>query len=138
MERTLCKCDVRGWKDGGEHLSVVVRFCRHDVRVGEVPVPKITDPGDVVIRVTASGICGSDLHLYNGTMPGMKPGDILGHEPMGVVEEVGPEVATLQPGDRVVVAFDLGCGKCLYCKEVRNEMTRLCVWFEFLLFSQSN
>ena len=91
---------------------------RQDVRVAEVPVPKITDPADVIIKITASGLCGSDLHLYNGAMPGMKKGDILGHEPMGIVEEVGPEVAKIKKGDRVVVAFDLGCGSCLYCKEV--------------------
>ena len=86
--------------------------------MAEVPVPKITDPADVIIKITASGLCGSDLHLYNGSMPGMKKGDILGHEPMGIVEEVGPEVTKIKKGDRVVVAFDLGCGSCLYCKEV--------------------
>jgi len=89
---------------------------KKDVRYEEKPRPHIADPRDVVIRVTATTVCGSDLHLYSGSMPDMHTGDILGHESMGVVEEIGSEVKTLQIGQRVVVAFDIACGLCEYCK----------------------
>ena len=88
---------------------------RHDMRVDNVPDPKIEEPTDVIIRVTSSGICGSDLHPYNGFAPGMKAGDILGHEPMGVVVEVGSAVKKLKKGDRVVVPFTISCGSCFFC-----------------------
>jgi threonine dehydrogenase-like Zn-dependent dehydrogenase len=88
---------------------------KRDVRVEEVPDPKIQEPTDAVIRVTSSGLCGSDLHLYEVLTPFMTPGDILGHEPMGIVEEVGPEVPNLKPGDRVVVPFQISCGHCFMC-----------------------
>ncbi|GGS33157.1 zinc-dependent alcohol dehydrogenase [Streptomyces griseoviridis] len=88
---------------------------KRDVRVEEVPDPKIQEPTDAVIRVTSSGLCGSDLHLYEVLTPFMTPGDILGHEPMGIVEEVGPEVPDLRPGDRVVVPFQIACGHCYMC-----------------------
>ncbi|WP_165250443.1 zinc-dependent alcohol dehydrogenase [Paludisphaera soli] len=89
----------------------------HDVRVEDAPDPKIEDPRDVVIRITATAICGSDLHLYNGLMPTMEKGDVLGHEPMGIVEEVGPAVSRLKKGDRVVVPFTISCGDCFFCKK---------------------
>jgi threonine dehydrogenase-like Zn-dependent dehydrogenase len=85
--------------------------------VDTVPDPKIQDAGDVVIKITASGICGSDLHLYDGLMPAMKSGDILGHEPMGIVEEVGKGITKLKKGDRVVVPFTISCGKCWFCQK---------------------
>src|SRR5881275_915053 len=88
---------------------------KRDVRVETVPDPRIEDPGDVIVRVTSSGICGSDLHLYEVLGPFMGEGDILGHEPMGVVEAVGPEVAGIQPGDRVVIPFNISCGDCFMC-----------------------
>jgi threonine dehydrogenase-like Zn-dependent dehydrogenase len=94
-------------------------LCWHghgDVRVDTVPDPKIQDPTDAVIRITSSGICGSDLHLYDGYMPTMKAGDILGHEPMGIVVEVGSAVKKLKEGDRVVVPFTISCGDCFFCK----------------------
>jgi len=87
-----------------------------DVRVDNVPDPSIVDPTDIVVRVTATAICGSDLHLYRGKVPGMKEGDILGHEFMGVVEECGAEVDNLEPGDRVVVPFTISCGDCFFCE----------------------
>ncbi|WDZ94104.1 glutathione-dependent formaldehyde dehydrogenase [Herbaspirillum sp. WKF16] len=87
----------------------------HDVRVDNVPDPIIQEPDDIILKVTATAICGSDLHLYRGKMPGMKSGDILGHEFMGIVVEAGPEVRTLQKGDRVVVPFVIACGKCFFC-----------------------
>ncbi|UGQ09158.1 glutathione-dependent formaldehyde dehydrogenase [Yinghuangia sp. ASG 101] len=88
---------------------------RRDVRVDTVPDPVIRDATDAVVRITSTGLCGSDLHLYEVLGPFLNPGDILGHEPMGIVEEVGPQVASLRPGDRVVVPFNLACGTCHMC-----------------------
>jgi threonine dehydrogenase-like Zn-dependent dehydrogenase len=87
----------------------------HDVRVDTVPDPEIQHPTDAIIRVTSSGICGSDLHLYEVLGPYIDPGDILGHEPMGIVEEVGTEVTHIAPGDRVVIPFNISCGHCFMC-----------------------
>ena len=90
----------------------------HKVKVEGVPDPKIINKRDAIIRITSTCICGSDLHLYDGFIPFMKPGDILGHEPMGIVEELGPEVdkGRIAVGDRVVVPFPIACGKCFFCK----------------------
>lgn len=88
---------------------------RRDVRVTSVPDPVIKDPTDVLIRVTSTGICGSDLHLYEVLGPYLDPGDILGHEAMGVVEETGAQVTELVRGDRVVVPFNVSCGDCFMC-----------------------
>lgn len=88
---------------------------RGDVRCDEVPDPAIQDPRDIIIRVTACAICGSDLHLYDGYVPRMEKGDVLGHETMGEVVEVGREVTNLRPGDRVVVPFTISCGQCFFC-----------------------
>jgi threonine dehydrogenase-like Zn-dependent dehydrogenase len=87
----------------------------HDVRVDTVPDPTIEHPTDAIIKVTSSGICGSDLHLYEVLGPFLDKGDILGHEPMGIVQEVGPEVTHIQPGDRVVIPFNVSCGHCFMC-----------------------
>jgi threonine dehydrogenase-like Zn-dependent dehydrogenase len=99
-------------------------LCWHgksDVRVDTVPDPTIEDPRDAIIQITSTCICGSDLHLYDGYMPTMEPGDVLGHEPMGVVVEVGKDVKKLKKGDRVVVPFTISCGECWYCK--RSEFS---------------
>ncbi|MFJ9656556.1 zinc-dependent alcohol dehydrogenase [Streptomyces griseoflavus] len=88
---------------------------KRDVRMETVPDPRIEEPTDAIIRVTSSGLCGSDLHLYEVLTPFMTPGDILGHEPMGIVEEVGAAVPDLQVGDRVVVPFQIACGNCWMC-----------------------
>ncbi|MGC0373431.1 zinc-dependent alcohol dehydrogenase [Streptomyces sp. SAI-229] len=88
---------------------------KRDVRVENVPDPRIEEPTDAIIRVTSTGLCGSDLHLYEVLTPFMTPGDILGHEPMGIVEEVGAAVPDLQAGDRVVVPFQIACGNCWMC-----------------------
>ncbi|MFE9366559.1 alcohol dehydrogenase catalytic domain-containing protein [Streptomyces sp. NPDC006978] len=90
---------------------------RRDVRVETVPDPVIQDPTDIIVRVTSSGICGSDLHLYEVLGPYLEPGDILGHEPMGVVEETGPDVTAVKRGDRVVVPFNVSCGDCFMCDQ---------------------
>jgi threonine dehydrogenase-like Zn-dependent dehydrogenase len=86
-----------------------------DVRVDEVEDPKIEEATDAVVRITSSAICGSDLHLYEILSPFMTEGDILGHEPMGIVEEVGPEVTHIEAGDRVVIPFNISCGHCWMC-----------------------
>jgi len=88
---------------------------RRDVRIDTVDDPKIEHPTDAIIRVTSSGLCGSDLHLYEVLGPFMDAGDVLGHEPMGVVEEVGSEVSHIAPGDRVVIPFNISCGHCHMC-----------------------
>lgn len=88
---------------------------RRDIRVEDVPDPKIDEPTDAIIRITSTGLCGSDLHLYDPLTPFMTPGDVVGHEPMGVVEEVGPGVRDLKVGDRVVVPFNVSCGQCWMC-----------------------
>ncbi|MGY1439025.1 zinc-dependent alcohol dehydrogenase [Streptomyces reniochalinae] len=90
---------------------------KRNVSVETVPDPEITQPDDVLVRVTTSGICGSDLHLYEVLGPFLDQGDVLGHETMGVVEEVGPEVAALSPGDRVVMPFNVNCGTCWMCEQ---------------------
>ncbi|MGI8701350.1 MAG: zinc-dependent alcohol dehydrogenase [Nocardioidaceae bacterium] len=90
---------------------------KRDVRVEEVPDPKIEEPTDALIRVTSTNICGSDLHLYEVLGAFMDAGDVLGHEPMGIVEEVGSEVDALKPGDRVVIPFQMSCGHCFMCSE---------------------
>jgi threonine dehydrogenase-like Zn-dependent dehydrogenase len=86
-----------------------------DVRIAEVPDPTIQDPTDIIVGITTSGLCGSDLHLYTVLAPFLDPGDVLGHEPMGVVAEVGPEVTAVAPGDRVVIPFNISCGDCWMC-----------------------
>jgi threonine dehydrogenase-like Zn-dependent dehydrogenase len=101
-------------------------ICWHgtsDVRVDNVPDPKIADPGDAIVRITSTAICGSDLHLYDGFMATMQEGDVLGHEPMGVVEEVGKGVTKLKKGDRVVIPFTISCGRCWFCE---RQMYSLC------------
>ncbi len=87
------------------------------VRVEDVPDPQILNAQDAIVRITSTSICGSDLHLFNGFIPTMEKGDILGHEFMGEVVEVGKEVKNLRPGDRVVVPFPIACGRCSMCKD---------------------
>jgi threonine dehydrogenase-like Zn-dependent dehydrogenase len=96
-------------------MRAAVWHGRRDVRVEQVPDPVMKEPTDAIIRVTSTGLCGSDLHLYEVMAPFMTPGDILGHEPMGIVEEVGAGVTGLSVGDRVVVPFNISCGRCFMC-----------------------
>ncbi len=89
---------------------------KRDVRVETVPDPQILEPTDAIVRITSTGICGSDLHLYEVLAMYLEEGDVLGHEPMGVVEEVGSEVEHIAPGDRVVIPFNISCGHCWMCR----------------------
>jgi len=104
-----------------EKMHSIIWHGKKDVQYVEKDKPTVTDPKDILLKITATTICGSDLHLYSGSMMGMKDGDILGHEFMGIVQEVGSEVKKIQIGQRVVVAFDISCGNCDYCK--REEYT---------------
>ena len=96
-------------------MKALVWHGKGDVRVDTVPDPTIEQPTDAIVRITSTGLCGSDLHLYEVMGPFLSEGDILGHEPMGIVEEVGAEVTNLQRGDRVVVPFNISCGHCWMC-----------------------
>ena len=96
-------------------MKAICYHGKHDMRVDTVPDPQIEQPGDVIIQVTSTAICGSDLHIYDGYTPTMEEGDVIGHEPMGVVVEVGRDVQKLKKGDRVVVPFTIACGRCFFC-----------------------
>ena len=98
-------------------MRAVVWHGSEDVRVDTVEDPSIQAPTDAIVRITSTAICGSDLHLYGGKVIKLKEGDVIGHEPMGIVEEVGPEVTQIAPGDRVVVPFNISCGSCFYCDQ---------------------
>ncbi|HEX2259491.1 MAG TPA: zinc-dependent alcohol dehydrogenase [Actinomycetota bacterium] len=98
-------------------MKAVVWHGKRDVRVEQVPDPVLQSPNDAIVRVTSSGICGSDLHLYEVLSMYLDEGDILGHEPMGIVEEVGSEVTQIKPGDRVVIPFNISCGSCFFCSQ---------------------
>ncbi|MDP8953253.1 MAG: glutathione-dependent formaldehyde dehydrogenase [Actinomycetota bacterium] len=98
-------------------MKAVVWHGKEDVRVDNVPDPVIEEPTDAIVRVTSTAICGSDLHLYSKLSPVMREGDIIGHEPMGIVEEVGADVEHISPGDRVVMPFNISCGHCFFCDQ---------------------
>ena len=97
-------------------MKAVVFHGIGDIRLDTVRDPKLEKPTDALIRITASAICGTDLHFIRGTLSGMKPGTILGHEAVGIVEEVGKDVRNFRPGDRVVVPSTISCGYCPYCR----------------------
>jgi len=115
-------------------------YGKKDVRVEQVPDPMILNRRDAIVKITSTAICGSDLHLYNGFMPTMQKGDILGHEFMGEIVEIGPDVRDRKVGDRVVVSFPISCGKCFFCQQ---EMYTLCensnpnAWMAEKLFGHS-
>jgi len=96
---------------------------RRDIRVDDVVDPKIEDSRDVTVKIIATAICGSDLHLYNGVMPTMNPGDVVGHEPMGEIVELGHGITKFKIGDRVVVPFTLACGSYFF-------LTAICILVE--------
>ena len=103
-------------------MKALVFHGKMDVRVENVPDPQILNPGDAIVEITRTAICGSDLHLYHGLMPTMEAGDILGHEFMGEVVEVGSAVKNLRKGDRVVVPFTISCGSCFHCKRDEHSL----------------
>jgi threonine dehydrogenase-like Zn-dependent dehydrogenase len=115
-------------------------YGKQDMRVMDVPDPKILNRRDAIVKVSSTAICGSDLHLYNGFVPTMEQGDIMGHEFMGEIVEVGPDVKSRRVGDRVVVAFPISCGACFFCKQ---ELYSLCensnpnAWMAKKLFGHS-
>ena len=96
-------------------IKAAVWHGKRDVRVDTVPDPTIEESTDAIVRITSTGLCGSDLHLYEVMAPFMTEGDILGHEPMGIVEAVGSAVTDIAPGDRVVIPFNIACGHCWMC-----------------------
>jgi threonine dehydrogenase-like Zn-dependent dehydrogenase len=104
-------------KQGANQMKALCWYGTHTVRVENVPDPKIINPRDAIVKVTTTAICGSDLHLYDGYIPSMEKGDILGHEFMGEIVEVGREVNNLRKGDRVVVPFTIACGHCFFCQQ---------------------
>lgn len=97
-------------------MKAVVFHSVGDIRVEDVPGPKIVQPTDAIVHLSVSAICGTDLHMVRGSLPGMKPGTILGHEGVGIVEEVGRDVRNLNPGERVVIPSTIACGACVYCR----------------------
>jgi threonine dehydrogenase-like Zn-dependent dehydrogenase len=104
-------------------MKALCWFGTGDVRVEQVPDPEILNPRDIIIKVTLAAICGSDLHLFDGYIPTMQRGDILGHETMGEVVAVGKEITNLAVGDRVIIPFTISCGRCFYCE---HELWSLC------------
>ena len=106
-------------------MKALIWCAPYKVSVESVPEPKILNRRDAIVKLTSTAICGSDPHLIDGFVPFMKPGDILGHEPMGTVQEVGPDVDKnkVKVGDRVVVPFPIGCGQCFFC---RRELWSCC------------
>ncbi len=121
-------------------MKALCWYGKNDVRVESVPDPQILNPQDIIIKITSTAICGSDLHLYDGYIPTMQPGDILGHEFMGTVVEVGSEVKKLKIGDRVVVPFTISCGQCFFCQ---HKLWSLCdnsnpnAWMAEMMFGYS-
>ncbi|KIJ68359.1 hypothetical protein HYDPIDRAFT_124768 [Hydnomerulius pinastri MD-312] len=104
-------------REDGSTMKALAWFSTTDVRVVDAPIPDITEPDDVIVQVTGTTICGSDLHLYHGEIMALQKGDILGHEFMGKVDRVGPNVKDLKIGQRVVASFQIACGKCKFCKQ---------------------
>ncbi|ODO10698.1 hypothetical protein I350_01295 [Cryptococcus amylolentus CBS 6273] len=115
-EPTVTKADYKSREDGST-MRALAWFGKEDVRMVDAPIPDITQETDVIVKITGTTICGSDLHLYHSEMLGMQKGDILGHEFMGVIDRVGPSVKALKTGDRVVVSFQIACGTCRYCQQ---------------------
>jgi len=109
-------------RPGGETMRALAWFGNMDVRMVDAPIPDISEDKDVIIKVTGTTICGSDLHLYHSEMLALQKGDILGHEFMGIVDRVGPSVTTLAVGDRVVSSFQTACGTCKFCQKKLSSM----------------
>jgi threonine dehydrogenase-like Zn-dependent dehydrogenase len=112
----VCPRLIRIAQAAGAPMKALTWHGKKDVRIDNVPDPRIEPPGGIVIRVTATAICGSDLHIHDGFVPQMESGDILGHQFMGEVVETGADVTCLRKGDRVVVPFVIACGHCYFCE----------------------
>ncbi|EGN95863.1 hypothetical protein SERLA73DRAFT_187096 [Serpula lacrymans var. lacrymans S7.3] len=104
-------------REDGKTMKALAWFSANDVRMVDAPIPDITEPDDVIVKVTGTTICGSDLHLYHGEILALQKGDILGHEFMGKVDRIGPNVKNLKVGQRVVASFQIACGNCRFCKQ---------------------
>src|SRR4051812_16971711 len=111
-----CSCRLARSAKGAIAMKAVVFHGVGDIRLDRVAEPRIKDDNDAIVRLTASAICGTDLHMIRGTFPGMKPGTILGHEGVGIVEALGPDVRNFNVGDRVVITSTIACGNCAYCR----------------------
>ncbi|ORX40847.1 chaperonin 10-like protein [Kockovaella imperatae] len=109
-------------REDGSTMRALAWFGNKDVRMVDAPIPDISEDKDVIIKVTGTTICGSDLHLYHSEMLALQKGDILGHEFMGIIDRVGPAVKTLTPGDKVVVSFQVACGTCKFCQKKWSSM----------------
>lgn len=107
---------------GDEKMRALAWFGNKDVRMVDAPIPDISEDKDVIVRISGTTVCGSDLHLYHSEMMGLQSGDILGHEFMGIIDRVGPSVKALSPGDKVVVSFQIACGTCRYCQKKYSSM----------------
>ncbi|KAI1793930.1 GroES-like protein [Ganoderma leucocontextum] len=111
----------------GSTMKALAWFGTRDVRLIDAPIPDISEPDDVILKVTGTTICGSDLHLFNGEVVALQKGDILGHEFMGIVDRIGPEVRNLKIGQRVVASFQIACGECEYCeKKKKKKISSFC------------
>jgi len=117
VRKASANCTITSKRDPSVSIKTVQWHGKKDMKVGTKNKPVVTDPSDVILKVTSAAICGSDLHLYLNYIPGMEKGDVMGHEFMGIVEEVGPAVSKFRPGDRAVAAFDIGCDSCTYCQK---------------------
>ncbi|KAH7931030.1 GroES-like protein [Leucogyrophana mollusca] len=104
-------------REDGSTMKALAWFGTNDVRMVDAPIPDVSEPDDVIVKVTGTTICGSDLHLYHGEIMALQKGDILGHEFMGKVDRIGPNVKNLKPGQRVVASFQIACGKCKFCQQ---------------------
>ncbi|KAJ7082581.1 GroES-like protein [Mycena epipterygia] len=118
---TVVSAEYKARADGST-MKALAWFGATDVRMVDAPIPDITEPDDVILKVTGTTICGSDLHLYHGEILQLQKGDILGHEFMGIVDRVGPNVHNIHVGQRVVASFQIACGECSYCKQKLSSM----------------
>ncbi|EST07110.1 Alcohol dehydrogenase GroES-like protein [Kalmanozyma brasiliensis GHG001] len=122
MTKEVPTATATQYKPGEGTMKALTWYGTKDVRLAEHAIPTITDPDDIIIQSTAATVCGSDLHLFHGMIPNLKKGEILGHEGVGIVHQVGAKVVDFRPGDRVVASFSIGCGKCRYCKDNKYSM----------------
>jgi threonine dehydrogenase-like Zn-dependent dehydrogenase len=116
QQQQVPQCTIQYKENPGRPMKAVEWHGKRNMKVTERPSPAITDPADAILKVSSTCICGSDLHIYNGAIQYMTQGDSMGHEFMGIVDEVGPNVKNIKKGDKVVACFDIACGQCWFCK----------------------